>query len=343
MKKRILVTGGTGFIGSHTVVELINSGYEPLVLDNLENSDPRVLGGIADITGTKPAFFQLDLRDKNAVKNFFDANLPIHAVIHFAAYKAVGESVAEPLKYYDNNISSLVHLLEEMQAHDIKPFVFSSSCTLYGEPDSLPVDENSPVKRPTSPYGNTKKVSEEILEEAAPATGLQSITLRYFNPVGAHHSGRLGELPIGVPNNLVPFITQTAAGLHKEVVVHGGDYPTPDGSCIRDYIHVVDLAKAHVIALERLLANKNLSSPEVFNLGTGRGHSVLEVIQAFERSTGQKLRYRIGPRRPGDVIQIYSDTKKANEVLGWFAKEDLDSMMRTAWNWQLNIPKYFPG
>jgi UDP-glucose 4-epimerase len=341
MKKRVLVTGGTGFIGSHTVVELIDSGFEPLILDNLENSDKRVLDGIEEITGYRAAFYQVDLRDHKELKKFFRENGRIDAVIHFAAYKAVGESVEQPLKYYSNNIASLVNLLEAMQNDNIKHLVFSSSCTLYGEPDSLPVDENSPVKRPTSPYGNTKKISEEILEEVAAAFDLHCITLRYFNPVGAHHSGRIGELPIGVPNNLVPFITQAAAGLHKEVVVHGGDYPTPDGTCIRDFIHVVDLARAHIIALQRLLDGKNQSSPEVFNLGTGRGYSVLEVIKSFERATGQKLNYRIGPRRPGDVMQIYSDTKKANDVLGWEAKEDLDSMMITAWNWQKNIPKYF--
>lgn len=343
MKKRILVTGGTGFIGSHTVVELIQAGYETVILDNLENSYAGIVGGIAEITGARPAFFQADLRDHKAVKAFFDEAGPINAVIHFAAYKAVGESVAEPLKYYDNNISSHVHLLQEMLAHGIEFLVFSSSCSVYGEPDHPMVSESSPIKRPVSPYGNTKKICEEILQEVAAISDLQSISLRYFNPAGAHESGRIGELPIGKPNNLVPILAQVAAGVQKEVVVFGNDYPTKDGSCVRDYIHVVDVAKAHVLALGRVLAGKNLSSPEVFNLGAGEGYTVLEIIKAFEQATGQKINYRIGPRRTGDVAAVYSDSKKANEVLGWKVEEDLDSIMRSAWKWQQNVGRYFGG
>ncbi len=335
--KKILVTGGLGYIGSHTVVELQNSGHQVIIIDNLSNSSIDVLEGITNITKTPPAFERLDLRIKADVADFFKRNSDIAGIIHFAASKAVGESVENPLLYYENNINTLVYLLQECNAHGINNFIFSSSCTVYGEPDSLPITEDAPVKEATSPYGNTKQISEEILRDACAVSSLKSIALRYFNPIGAHETAEIGELPIGVPQNLVPFITQTAAGLRKELSVFGNDYPTPDGSCIRDYIHVVDLAKAHVIALQRLLSNENYSQFEVFNLGTGRGSSVLEVVNAFEKTTGQKLDYKIVGRRAGDVISVYADTKKANEILGWKTEKTMETALESAWKWEKKI------
>ncbi len=343
MKGKILVTGGTGYIGSHTVVELLNAGFEVVIIDSLENSHKEVLHGINRITGKNPVFHQLDLQSRKEVDDFFSQNTDIEGIIHFAAYKAVGESVAQPVKYYYNNLVSLLHLIQNLSKQKRQNLVFSSSCTVYGEPKELPVSEKSPVQRPTSPYGNTKKIAEEILEDICFGTELQCISLRYFNPVGAHSSAEIGELPIGVPNNLIPYITQTAAGLRQKLTVHGSDYPTPDGTCIRDYIHVVDLAKAHVSAIERLLSKKNKQKLETYNLGTGNGFSVLEVIKAFESTTGQKLNYELGPRRPGDVISVYGDTTLANEELGWKAEESLESMMLSAWNWQLRIPQLYPN
>lgn len=339
--KKILVTGGLGYIGSHTVIELQNSGYEVVIIDNLSNSSLDVLGGITNITNTPPKFERLDLRIKSDVKKFFNKNKDINGVIHFAASKAVGESVENPLLYYENNINTLIYLLQECNAYGIENFIFSSSCTVYGEPDTLPITEDAPVKEATSPYGNTKQISEEILKDSCSVSSLKSIALRYFNPIGAHHTAEIGELPAGVPQNLVPFITQTAAGVRDQLSVFGDDYPTQDGSCIRDYIHVVDLAKAHVIALERLLSKKNESNYEVFNLGTGKGSSVLEVIKAFEKTTDRKLNYKIVDRRPGDVISVYADTKKANEELGWKAERSMEEALASAWKWERklrNIP-----
>jgi len=330
---KILVTGGTGFIGSHTVVELHNAGYEVILVDNFANSSPKILDQLEVITGKKFEFEELDLCEEAKVKAFVAAHPEITGVIHFAAYKAVGESVQHPLKYYKNNFFSLINLLN---AFDSKiNFVFSSSCTVYGQPDTLPVTENAAVKKAESPYGNTKQIAEEILTETcAVSPDLFVTSLRYFNPVGAHESALIGELPIGVPQNLVPFITQSAIGKRGAITVHGADYNTPDGSAIRDYIHVVDLAKAHVAAIKRLESKAASSNYEVFNLGTGKGSSVLEVIQAFENSTGEKLNYTIGPRREGDVEQVYGDVTKSAEGLGWTAALDLNEMMRSAWNWE---------
>ncbi len=335
--KKILVTGGLGYIGSHTVVELQNSGYQVVIIDNLSNSSLDVLEGIANITKTPLQFERLDLRIKFDVSEFFKKNNDIEGIIHFAASKAVGESVEKPLLYYENNINTLVYLLQECAAYNINNFIFSSSCTVYGEPDSLPITEDAPVKEATSPYGNTKQISEEILKDTCAVSGLNTIALRYFNPIGAHHTAEIGELPAGVPQNLVPFITQTAAGVRKQLSVFGDDYPTEDGSCIRDYIHVVDLAKAHVIALERLLTKKNKANYEVFNLGTGRGSSVLEVVNSFQKTTGEKLNYKIVDRRPGDVIAVYADTKKANEVLGWKAEHTMEEALDSAWKWEKKV------
>ncbi len=335
--KKILVTGGLGYIGSHTVVELQNTGYQVVIIDNLSNSSLDVLEGIANITKTPLQFERLDLRIKFDVSEFFKKNNDIEGIIHFAASKAVGESVEKPLLYYENNINTLVYLLQECAAYNINNFIFSSSCTVYGEPDSLPITEDAPVKEATSPYGNTKQISEEILKDTCAVSGLNTIALRYFNPIGAHHTAEIGELPAGVPQNLVPFITQTAAGVRKQLSVFGDDYPTEDGSCIRDYIHVVDLAKAHVIALERLLTKKNKANYEVFNLGTGRGSSVLEVVNSFQKTTGEKLNYKIVDRRPGDVIAVYADTKKANEVLGWKAEHTMEEALDSAWKWEKKV------
>ncbi|MCB0725603.1 MAG: UDP-glucose 4-epimerase GalE [Ignavibacteriae bacterium] len=332
---KVLVTGGTGYIGSHTAVELQNAGYDVIIIDNLSNSNIEVLDGIEKITGIRPAFEKIDLTDLASLTAFFENNKDIEAVIHFAAFKAVGESVLNPLKYYHNNIGGTINLVKLTNAHGINNFVFSSSCTVYGETSDLPVSENSPIKEAFSPYGYTKQVNEQILKDTSRVSDLKAITLRYFNPIGAHESALIGELPTGVPDNLVPYITQTAIGRREILTVNGNDYDTPDGTNIRDYIHVVDLAKAHVKALDRLVENKNTEKFEVFNLGTGKGSSVMEVIQAFERVSGEKLNYKIGPRRAGDITSIYSDTKKANEVLGWKVEKDLDDMLRTAWNWEL--------
>lgn len=332
---KILVTGGLGFIGSHTVVELQNEGFEVVVVDNLSNSSIDVLDGIEAIRGKRPIFEEFDLRDKPKVQDFFQKHADIAGVIHFAASKAVGESVAEPLLYYENNLGVLVYILQELKKKGGSNFIFSSSCTVYGQADQMPITEAAPVKPAESPYGNTKQVGEEIIRDTCKVNpGLKAIALRYFNPIGAHPSGKIGELPIGVPQNLVPFITQTGAGLREQLSVFGDDYPTEDGTCIRDYIHVVDLAKAHVAALQRLLEDRNESNYEVFNLGTGKGSSVLEVIQSFERVSGERLNYKIVGRRPGDVIQAYADTQKANKVLGWKAKSSLDDAMKSAWEWE---------
>lgn len=335
--KKVLVTGGLGYIGSHTVVELQNAGFQPVIIDNLSNSYIGVLEGITKITKKSPVFEKLDLRNKADVSDFFRRNQDIEGIIHFAASKAVGESVEKPLLYYENNLNTLIYLLQECAAYGIDNFIFSSSCTVYGEPDSLPITEEAPIKEATSPYGNTKQISEEILKDTCAVSSLKSIALRYFNPVGAHESAHIGELPMGVPQNLVPFITQTAAGIREQLAVFGDDYPTEDGSCIRDYIHVVDLAKAHVVALERLLSDKNESNFEVFNLGTGRGSSVLEVVNSFEKTTGEQLNYKIVGRRPGDVISVYADTKKANEVLGWKTERTMEEALASAWKWEQQV------
>ena len=335
---KILVTGGLGFIGSHTVVELQNEGFEVIIIDNLSNSSIEVLDGITAITGVKPLFEKLDLRVKPDVTRFFETHNDIAGVIHFAANKAVGESVKEPLMYYENNIGTLVYILQELSKLDKQNFIFSSSCTVYGQADELPITENAPVKPAESPYGNTKQIGEEIIRDTCKVnSNLKSIALRYFNPIGAHPSAEIGELPIGVPQNLVPFITQTAIGMREQLSVFGGDYPTPDGTCIRDYIHVVDLAKAHVVALQRLLEEKNLSNYEVFNLGTGKGSSVLEAIQSFDKVSGEKLKYQIVDRREGDVVAAYAETTKANDVLGWKTELTLDDAMASAWKWEKKI------
>ncbi|PRX57641.1 UDP-glucose 4-epimerase GalE [Flagellimonas meridianipacifica] len=335
---KILVTGGLGFIGSHTVVELQNKGFEVVIIDNLSNSSINVLDGIVAISGKKPLFEKMDLRDKSAVQSFFKKHGDIEGVIHFAASKAVGESVENPLLYYENNLGVLVYILQELTKKDRARLIFSSSCTVYGQADEMPITENAPVKPAESPYGNTKQIGEEIIKDTCKVNpSLATIALRYFNPIGAHPSVEIGELPIGVPQNLVPFITQTGVGLREELSVFGDDYPTEDGTCIRDYIHVVDVAKAHVVALERLLENKNEANYEVFNLGTGKGSSVLEVIHSFEKVSGQKLNYKIANRRPGDVIQAYADTQKANEILGWKAYSSLDEAMKSAWDWEQKI------
>lgn len=335
--KKILVTGGLGYIGSHTVVELQKSGFQVVIIDNLSNSTLDVLEGITNITKTPPIFERLDLRVKADVSTFFKEHTDIAGIIHFAASKAVGESVEKPLLYYENNLSTLIYLLQECNTYRIDNFIFSSSCTVYGEPDSLPITEDAPVKEATSPYGNTKQISEEILKDTCSVSSLKSIALRYFNPIGAHETAIIGELPIGVPQNLVPFITQTAAGLREKLSVFGDDYPTEDGSCIRDYIHVVDLARAHVIALERLLSENNKSNFEVFNLGTGRGSSVLEVVNSFQDTTGKRLNYEIVDRRPGDVISVYADTKKANEELGWKSEKTMEEALASAWKWEKKV------
>lgn len=335
---KILVTGGLGFIGSHTVVELQEAGYEVVIIDDLSNSSEKVLDGITAITGKTPIFEKIDLKEKSLVETFFKKHNDIKGVIHFAASKAVGESVQEPLLYYENNISTLVYLLKELKKLPEASFIFSSSCTVYGQADELPITENAPVKQAESPYGNTKQIGEEIIRDTCKVVpSLKAIALRYFNPVGAHASTEIGELPIGVPQNLVPFITQTAIGIREQLSVFGDDYPTPDGTCIRDYIHVVDLAKAHVVALERLLKNKNKDNYETFNLGTGKGSSVLEVVEAFERVSGKKLNYKIVGRREGDIISAYADTTKANNELGWKTELTLDDAMLSAWKWEQKV------
>lgn len=338
MSKKILVTGGTGYIGSHTVVELQESGYEVVVVDNLSNSSLDVLDSLEKITGIKPKFEKFDLADWKKTDDFFQRNPGIDAIIHFAASKAVGESVEKPLLYYRNNLVSVMNLLECQKKYDVRHMVFSSSCTVYGQPDKLPVTEDTPRKDAESPYGNTKRVSEDILKDTIAANPeLRGIALRYFNPVGAHPSALIGELPLGIPQNLVPFITQTAAGIREELKVFGDDYSTPDGSAIRDYINVVDLAKAHVVAIERLLHGKNKKNYEVFNLGTGTGVSVLEMVKGFENATGVKLNYKIVGRRAGDIEKIWADTTLANEELGWKAEKGLDETLKSAWEWEKKI------
>ncbi len=334
---KILVTGGLGFIGSHTIVELQSEGFEVVAIDNLSNSSITVLDGIERISGKKPIFEQIDLRDKKSVQDFFKKHQDIAGVIHFAASKAVGESVENPLLYYENNINALVYILQELQAKDRANFIFSSSCTVYGQAEVMPITENASIQPAISPYGNTKQIGEEIITETCKVSNINSILLRYFNPIGAHPSAEIGELPIGVPQNLIPYITQTGAGLRQELSVYGNDYPTIDGTCIRDYIHVVDLARAHVVALKRLLENKNQKKVETFNLGTGTGSSVLEVITAFEKVSGKKLPYKIVDRREGDVISAYANTDKANEILGWKAQSTLEDSLASAWKWQVKI------
>jgi UDP-glucose 4-epimerase len=332
--RKILVTGGLGFIGSHTVVELQQAGYEVVIIDNLYNSKIEVLDSITSITSIKPSYFNIDLRNKIAVEDFFKNN-KIDGIIHFAASKAVGESVNNPLLYYENNISTLVYLLQEMKKHKLSNFIFSSSCTVYGQADELPITENAPTKPAESPYGNTKQIGEEIIRENCKANGLKAIALRYFNPIGAHETANIGELPIGVPQNLIPFVTQTAAGIRKELSVFGDNYPTKDGTAVRDYIHVVDLAKAHIAALERLLKSNNKKDFEVFNVGTGTGSSVLEVIQAFEKVSKTKLNYKIVGRREGDITSAFADTTLAKVELGWKTEKTLEEALLAAWKWQL--------
>jgi len=335
---KILVTGGTGFIGSHTVVELIESGYEPVIIDNLSNSQISVLDGIQQITGKRPLFENFDICDFNRLRVFCQQNTDIKAIIHFAAFKAVGESVEKPLEYYRNNLLSLMNLLTVMREFHIPNIVFSSSCTVYGQPDKLPVTEDSAVKPASSPYGNTKKISEDILRHTLAAEkGLQAISLRYFNPIGAHKSALIGELPLGIPLNLVPYITQTVIGLRDQLRVFGDDYDTPDGTGIRDYIYVVDLAKAHVSAIKRLLETKNQKAYEVFNLGTGQGLSVMEIIKTFEKATGMRVNYKIYPRRPGDISRVYADTSLANRELGWKADTPLEETLLSAWKWEKQL------
>jgi len=338
MNKLILVTGGAGYIGSHTVVELMNEGFDVVIIDNLSNSEKDVLDRISQITGKRPFFEQFDICDKEKLHNFFRIYKKLDAVIHFAAYKAVGESIEKPLKYYQNNLVSLMNLLEGMSTFNIPNIVFSSSATVYGQPDKLPADEDAPVKKATSPYGNTKQIAEEIIRDVMHANEhFKAISLRYFNPIGAHPSALIGELPLGVPDNLVPFITQTAIGIRGELKVFGNDYNTPDGTAIRDYINVVDLAKAHVVAIKRLIDQKNKKNFEVFNLGTGKGTSVMEIVKAFEKATGEKLNYKIVGRRAGDVESVYADTSLANSELGWETGIGLKETLLSAWKWEKNI------
>lgn len=337
---RILVTGGTGYIGSHTVVELMQQGYDVVIVDNLSNSDKKVLEGITAITGITPAFEQVDCNDARALEQVFTRYTDIEAVIHFAASKAVNESVEQPLKYYRNNLLSLITLLEQMKAHNVHHIVFSSSCTVYGQPSAehLPVDETAPIQLALSPYGNTKQINEEILRDQAYAdASLHATILRYFNPVGAHPSAMIGELPNGVPQNLLPFVTQTAAGLRQQLKVYGNDYNTPDGSCIRDYIYVVDLAKAHVKAVERMLAGLPEEQVEIFNLGTGRGLSVLELVNTFMQVNGVDVPYEIVGRREGDIEQVWAKPDKANNVLGWSADTPIEDVLKSAWKWEKKI------
>jgi UDP-glucose 4-epimerase len=331
---KILVTGGTGYIGSHTVVELQHAGFEVVIVDNLSNSSADITDAIEEITGKKPMLEVFDLIDKKKTSDFFNRHNDISGVIHFAAKKAVGESVEKPLLYYRNNIESLVNVMEGMIQNNVKHFVFSSSCTVYGQPDKLPVSETAPIKKAESPYGNTKQIAEEILIDTAKIAAIKVIALRYFNPIGAHESALIGELPIGIPDNLLPYVTQTALGIREKLSVFGDDYNTPDGTAIRDYIHVVDLAKAHVIAIERMIENKMKKNFEVFNLGTGNGYSVLEVINSFEKVSGLKLNYQIVHRREGDVEQVWADPSFSNIELGWKAEKGIDEMTKSAWKWE---------
>lgn len=340
MKKTILVTGGTGYIGSHTVVELQHSGYDVVIIDNLSNSRADVVDNIEKVSGIRPAFEQLDCLDYEGLDALFAKYQGIKGIIHFAASKAVGESVQKPLMYYRNNLVSLINLLELMPKHGVEGIIFSSSCTVYGQPDILPVTEEAPIKTAESPYGNTKQINEEIVQDYVKSGApINAILLRYFNPIGAHPSALLGELPNGVPQNLVPFLTQTAIGIHEKLSVFGDDYDTPDGSCIRDYINVVDLAKAHVVAMNRIMEHKQDEKVEVFNIGTGRGLSVLELIHAFETSTGVKLNYQIVGRRAGDIEKVWANPDRANNVLGWKAEATIEDTLRSAWNWQLRLRK----
>ena len=332
--KKILVTGGTGYIGSHTVIELINLGYEVLVIDNLSNSKAEVIDIIESITAVRPYFEKIEMCDKTALANFFSKHADIDAVIHFAGMLQVAESVENPLKYYHNNMFSTINLLECMVAYKIKNIVFSSSCTVYGNPKQLPVTETAPVQKAMSPYGNTKQMGEEVLENVSKANDINVITLRYFNPIGAHDSARIGEIQHGVPHHLIPYITETAVGKRKQLNVFGGDYQTHDGTCVRDYIHVVDLAKAHIAAISRLIESKNEQKMEIYNIGTGLGYSVLDIIGAFEKATGLKINYQIVDRRPGDVEAVYADTSLAEQKLNWKASLGIEDMMRSAWNWE---------
>lgn len=334
---KIVVTGGLGFIGSHTVVELQNEGFEVVAIDNLSNSSENVLDGIYNITGKKPIFEKIDVREKIVVQDFFSRHKDIAGIIHFAASKAVGESVENPLLYYENNINALVYLLQEVSKLEQSNFIFSSSCTVYGQAEKMPITEDAPIQQAMSPYGNTKQIGEEIITDVAKVTQLNAILLRYFNPIGAHPTAEIGELPLGIPQNLVPFITQTAMGLREKLFVFGDDYPTSDGTAVRDYIHVVDLAKAHVMALKRLLDKKNSDKVEAFNLGTGTGSSVLEVIKAFEKVSGEKLNYQIVSRRVGDVTEAYANTDKANDILGWKAQSSLEEALASAWKWEKKL------
>lgn len=337
-KDRILVTGGTGYIGSHTVVELLQNGYPVVIIDNLSNSNREVLDGIEQITGIRPDFVEADCTDVKALESLFNEYPDIKGIINFAASKAVGESIEKPLLYYRNNLNTLINLLDAMPRHGVKGLVFSSSCTVYGEPDENPVTEEAPIKNATSPYGNTKQISEEIISDfIRSGAPIKSVILRYFNPVGAHPSALIGELPNGVPQNLVPYLTQTAAGIRKQLSVFGDDYPTPDGSCIRDFINVVDLARAHVIAVRRMLEDKSDEKIEIFNLGTGVGLSVLQLIESFERATGVKVPYKIVGRRAGDIEKVWAQPSKANNVLGWTATTSIDDTMRSAWAWQCRL------
>lgn len=341
MKQTILVTGGTGFIGSHTTVELIEAGYKVVIVDDLSNSKIEVLDGIEKITGVRPAFEKVDLRDKEATENVFKKYPEIEGIIHFAASKAVGESVQKPLLYYRNNIVSLVNLLELMPQYGVKGIIFSSSCTVYGQPkpENLPVTEACPHQKATSPYGNTKEINEQIIADYIHSgAAIKSVILRYFNPIGAHPSAEIGELPNGVPNNLIPYVTQTAMGIRKELTIFGNDYNTPDGTCIRDYIYVVDLAKAHVAAMRRLL-DEDTDAVEYFNIGTGNGNSTLEIVETFEKATGVKLNWKYGPRREGDIEKIWGNVDKANKVLGWKAEAKLEDVLRSAWKWQEKLRK----
>ena len=338
MNKKILVTGGLGYIGSHVVVELQNEGFQVIVIDNLSNSSMDVLDKIIEITGITPLFEKIDLRDKNMVSDFFKRHSDIYGVIHFAASKAVGESSNNPLKYYENNISPLVYILQQLEKIKDQNFIFSSSCTVYGQVDKSPITEDTLLKKAESPYGNTKKIGEQIIEDTCKINNnLNAISLRYFNPIGAHSSAKIGELPIGIPQNLVPFVTQTGIGIRDELSIFGKDYPTPDGTCIRDYIHVVDLAKAHVIAMKRIILKDNSDNYEVFNLGTGKGSSVLEVVNAFEEISGIKLNYMFTERRAGDIVAAFADTQKANKILGWKSELSLNEAMLSAWEWEKKI------
>lgn len=333
---KILVTGGLGFIGSHVVVKLQAEGFEVVIIDNLSNSDMKVLDGITAITGKKPEFEHIDLREKTAVSNFFAKHKDVQGVIHFAASKAVGESVEDPLLYYENNIGTLVYMLQELQNKEHAYFIFSSSCTVYGQADTMPITEDAPVKVAESPYGNTKQIGEEIIRDTCKVNpNILATALRYFNPIGAHESALIGELPIGVPQNLVPYITQTATGQREQLSIFGDDYPTPDGTAIRDYIHVVDLAAAHVVALQKLIAKEQVGNFDFYNVGTGTGSSVLEVVKAFEKVTQQKLNYKVVDRREGDVVQAYADTTKANEILGWKSQYSLEEALASAWKWEI--------